>query len=751
MLLLLAAGAAAIATSRPPAPAAGDAPASAFSATRAMGSVAALADRPRPIGSPASDRARDGLAARLRGMGLQTSTTPSVGASSRDDAQAVGVVDNVVGTRRGTAPTGAVVLVAHYDSVPAGPGAADDAAAVASILETVRALSTGPALRNDLVVLLTDGEEAGLLGAQAFARADPLRGRPAVVLNFEARGAGGPSLLFQTSPGNARLIDAYRAVPHPAGDSSLAAAYALLPNDTDFTPFLEAGRPGLNSAFVERASRYHTPGDTLANLDPGSVQQQGTSMLALTRVLGSTDLAPFDPAVSGAPPSGDATYAAVFGHLWVYSGAAVLPMALLAAIAVVAALVTLWRRELITPGRFAGAFASWPVAVLVAALLGEGAWRVLAWTRSGYANSLGFVHRPGLIQVGVLLLGLVALLLWGLLLRGRLGAWAMGVAATAWLAVLGLVTAVLVPGASFLFALPALGAGLGIAVAAFVPAVWRPLPLAIGGLGTVVLLVPFSVALFDAAGLAGSALPAACVVLGLAPLAALVAGRRLPVRVPVSVLVAAVALGALGVVTDRPDAAYPDRADLAYLHDTDSGTARWVSRDPVPAPWTARYVTGAPTVPGPDLPWPSDTPIRTGPAPVVDLPAPAATTRRLPDGALELRLGSRRGADTLGVRADTPGVTSAEVTYLGHDPIMVPVHGRLDLTLFAVPRGGARVVLRTDGPVPVGQDPAPLRLVVRDQTTGLSGISGWTPRPPELERSPTRNGETVMITRSVTG
>jgi len=55
-----------------------------------------------------------------------------------------------------------------------GPGAADDGAAVAAVLETVRALRTQAPLRNDLVVLLIDGEENGLLGAQAVVRDDPL-------------------------------------------------------------------------------------------------------------------------------------------------------------------------------------------------------------------------------------------------------------------------------------------------------------------------------------------------------------------------------------------------------------------------------------------------------------------------------------------------------------------------------------------------------------------------------------------------
>lgn len=110
-----------------------------------------------------------------------------------------------------------------------------------------------------MIVLLTDGEERGLLGTQAFVADDPLRATPLVVLNWEARGTSGPSLLFQTAPGNARLVQAYAAAaPHPAGDSSLAAAYEFLPNDTAFTEFLDAGRPGLNVAFIGDPARYHT-------------------------------------------------------------------------------------------------------------------------------------------------------------------------------------------------------------------------------------------------------------------------------------------------------------------------------------------------------------------------------------------------------------------------------------------------------------------------------------------------------------
>ncbi|WP_440064670.1 M28 family peptidase [Streptosporangium sp. OZ121] len=92
-------------------------------------------------------------------------------------------MDNIVATLPGRDPTGTVMVAAHYDSAAMGPGASDDGAAVAAMLETVRALRAqedqegrggGGNLRNDLVFLMTDGEEDGVLGAEAFVREHPL-------------------------------------------------------------------------------------------------------------------------------------------------------------------------------------------------------------------------------------------------------------------------------------------------------------------------------------------------------------------------------------------------------------------------------------------------------------------------------------------------------------------------------------------------------------------------------------------------
>ncbi len=116
----------------------------------------------------------------------------------------------------------------------AGPGASDDGAAIAAMLETVRALRSddqlrgGDQLRNDLVLLITDGEEDGLLGAAAFARQHPLARQRGVVLNWEARGVSGPSLMFETSRHNAALVELFAtAAPYPNGDSSMVEFYRL--------------------------------------------------------------------------------------------------------------------------------------------------------------------------------------------------------------------------------------------------------------------------------------------------------------------------------------------------------------------------------------------------------------------------------------------------------------------------------------------------------------------------------------------
>jgi len=282
----------AVLTLQSPRPAPVSAPETSFSAARAMVDVREIAQRPHPVGS--ADHARVGayLLQRMQALGLQTSTQPgplsprAVQRIERGGGSATGIeLTNLIGVLPGRDPRlPAVALMAHYDTVPGSPGAADDSAGVAAILEAVRALrARGPADRT-LVVLLTDGEELNLDGARAFWGDHPLRDRIGAVVNLEARGGGGRAMMFETGRGNAETIALFaRAGARASGgvsSNSLAVfVYEAMPNGSDFTIPKDRGVQGINLAFIGRPEQYHTAASTPEALDQGSVQHIGSQAL----------------------------------------------------------------------------------------------------------------------------------------------------------------------------------------------------------------------------------------------------------------------------------------------------------------------------------------------------------------------------------------------------------------------------------------------------------------------------------------
>ena len=202
---------------------------------------------------------------------------------------------NVMARRAGTVwGNRAIMLAAHYDSVPYGPGAGDDGAAVAALLEVARLLAQTPH-RNNLIFLITDAEEAPgqLPGSQAFVQFHPWAKDVGIVLNFDAGGSCGPSIMYETSGGNGQLIELYaRAAPHPVCNSLSYEVYKRMPNDTDFTSFRKAGMRGLNFAFIGGVENYHKPTDDVNHLDPRSLRHDGLQALAMTRALADMDSLP---------------------------------------------------------------------------------------------------------------------------------------------------------------------------------------------------------------------------------------------------------------------------------------------------------------------------------------------------------------------------------------------------------------------------------------------------------------------------
>ena len=293
---------------RPTQTASADAPLVEFSSGRAMNHVAQIAKAPHPVGSAAHKQVRDYVLNELTTLGIKSEVQETS-------------VSNIVAGLKGTRNSKALLLVSHYDTVQNAPGAGDDSSGVALMLEIARALQASGPLNNDVIFLFSDGEETGLLGAKAFVNQHPWSRDVGLVLNFEARGVHGPSIMFETSEGNGWLVrQAAAAAPQLVANSLSYNIYKLLPNDTDLTVFKEAGFAGLNFAFIDGSQHYHAPTDDLANLDQQSLQQQGANALALTRHFGNADLSN--------PRTEDAIYFNLFGSgLVIYSQKLVLPLA----------------------------------------------------------------------------------------------------------------------------------------------------------------------------------------------------------------------------------------------------------------------------------------------------------------------------------------------------------------------------------------------------------------------------------------
>ena len=286
----------------PPRPVHVDAPEEVFSAARAMDDVAIIAAAPHPTGSKANDKVREYLMQRLIGMGLEVradAAALSPQAASRlniwrGSAVPAPQLVNIIGVLPGKDRSKpALALMAHYDSVWASPGASDDAAGVAAILEALRALKTGGPPERDVVAIITDAEELGLEGAAHFFATHPLREKIGTIINLEARGGGGRATMFQTAHDNGGAMRVYQdSVSRPATSSLAAFIYQILPNDTDLTPALEGAYTAYNFAFIGRPGLYHSPLITPAQLDQGSLQDMGDQVLGLTKALARADELP---------------------------------------------------------------------------------------------------------------------------------------------------------------------------------------------------------------------------------------------------------------------------------------------------------------------------------------------------------------------------------------------------------------------------------------------------------------------------
>ncbi|MGH9309645.1 MAG: M28 family peptidase, partial [Vicinamibacterales bacterium] len=237
----------------------------------------------RPVGSPGNLRARTYIIDQLKQIGLEVRVQEID--ARRHELGTTARVANIIAVLPGERSE-AVALVTHYDSSPDAPGATDSALGVGVALEAARVFSAQARRQWSLLVLMTDGEESGLLGAAGLVTDRAVTDRLQAYINLESIGSSGTPVLFEAGPANAWIVQPWaRHAPHPRGGSYALEIYQRLPNDTDFSILKTRDVPGLNFAPTGDSYAYHTARDTVDRLSHATIRSAGENVMAILTAL----------------------------------------------------------------------------------------------------------------------------------------------------------------------------------------------------------------------------------------------------------------------------------------------------------------------------------------------------------------------------------------------------------------------------------------------------------------------------------
>lgn len=265
-----------------------------FSADRALLQLKEITKKPHFTGSPEHEVVRNYLVSELEKLGLQVEIQEQMAVNKKWRAATNN--KNILARIKGSGNGKALLLLSHYDSNPHSSfGASDAGSGVVVILEGVRAFMAKKEIpKNNIIICISDAEELGLLGANAFVNHHPWAKEVGLVLNFEARGSGGPSyMLLETNGGNKKLIEAFQEADtdYPVATSLMYSIYKMLPNDTDLTVFREdANIDGYNFAFIDDHFDYHTVQDSYERMDMNSLNHQASYLMATLNYFADSDL-----------------------------------------------------------------------------------------------------------------------------------------------------------------------------------------------------------------------------------------------------------------------------------------------------------------------------------------------------------------------------------------------------------------------------------------------------------------------------
>jgi len=361
-----------------------------FSTPNALKHVEQISKQPHGVGFPAHKEVRNYIIDELQKMGLETQIQEGYTAGDwANYSKAINILARLEGSKNGKA----LMLMSHYDSSPhSSLGASDAGSGVAAILEGLRAyLSSGQKPKNDIIILITDSEELGLNGADLFVNKHPWAKETALVLNFEARGSGGPSyMLLETNQGNANLINEFvKAAPEfPVANSLAYSLYKMLPNDTDLTVFREDGDiDGFNFAFIDDHFDYHTVRDSYERLDRNTLAHQGSYLMSMLKYFSNADL-------DNLKSTEDLVYFNVpYFKMVSYPFTWIWPMFAIAVLAFIILLFYGFRTKTLNSKEIALGFVTMLLTLMLTGVTGYFGWSVLKWVYPEYQDILhGFTY-----------------------------------------------------------------------------------------------------------------------------------------------------------------------------------------------------------------------------------------------------------------------------------------------------------------------------------------------------------------------
>jgi hypothetical protein len=742
---------------RPPAPKPARAPLTQFSATRALATLHRVLkdDTPHPIGSAANEAVRSRIVDELTRLGYHPQVQSAFDCGPLVNCATVNnVVARLSGTEGDPDSSDAVLLAAHYDSVPAGPGDSDDGAGTAAVLEIARALKALPPPRHSVVLLIDDGEEAGLLGARAFVDFHPWAKNVRAAVNLDARGTSGPSLMFETGSANDWAIRLFaQHASRPATTSIAYTLYKQLPNDTDFTIFKDAGYQGLNFAFIAEEPHYHTPLDNSANLSLSSLQHHGDNALPAVVALANSDLAN--------PPQREAAFFDLFGRLLVHWPASrSLPIAFVVALLLIAQTAWLIRNHRLTLREILWGMMGWLVTMVVTGLLAFIVERLIHLAGGTPVNWIAY-HDP--IEAAFWALAVTVVTTHAILFTPRAHFWGLWTGTWIWWGLIAIVISWQSPAMSYIVLVPAAvaslaglaatlrrtsdshGEGAGAATAAI-------LPIAAAG------IVAFGPALllYSALGNRGLILVALLVGWTCTPLAPLCADLRgVPglrgLAIPwMPILLTALAVFA-AIVVPAYSARAPERVNIEFAQDADTGSAQWIVQPDsgrLPEPIRLAATFRGPT-PG-AFPWDFHASF-VSEAPHNDLAPPTFTILEASEAAgrrsYRTLLRSERGAPYAAILFPPgSGIESARMGGQPLEPVTPEIRRYFNgWTIYACPAMPAAGV-EISFTVPLGK---PVEVSAADESYSLPRDGAFLVNARPLTATPSQDGDVTIVTRRV--